>query len=82
MWSAEQFPTALRATTQGVCFAIVRIGLGIFSFFVPLLTATGFTTLAWVLTGFLMVSGLIGWVWAPRNEGKSLAQLEAEQVGA
>jgi hypothetical protein len=82
LWSAEQFPTALRATAQGVCFAIVRIGLGIFSFFVPLLTATGFTTLAWILTGFLMVSGLIGWVWAPRNEGKSLAQLEAEQVGA
>jgi MFS transporter, SP family, inositol transporter len=82
LWSAEQFPTALRATAQGVCFAIVRIGLGIFSFFVPLLTATGFTTLAWILTGFLIVSGLIGWVWAPRNEGKSLAQLEAEQAGS
>jgi MFS transporter, SP family, inositol transporter len=79
LWSSEQFPTALRATAQGLCFAIVRIGLGIFSFFVPMLTATGFTTLAWILVGFLVVSGLIGALWAPRNEGKSLEQLEAER---
>jgi MFS transporter, SP family, inositol transporter len=79
LWSSEQFPTALRATAQGLCFAIVRIGLGIFSFFVPMLTATGFTTLAWILVGFLVMSGLIGALWAPRNEGKSLEQLEAER---
>lgn len=80
LWSSEQFPTALRATAQGVCFAIVRITLGIFSFFVPMLTATGFTTLAWILVGFLAISGLIGALWAPRNEGKSLEQLEAERA--
>lgn len=79
LWSAEMFPTALRATAQGLCFAIVRIGLGVFSFFVPALTATGFTTLAWILTGFLVISGVIGLAWAPRNEGKSLEQLEAER---
>lgn len=82
LWSSEMFPTALRATAQGVCFAVVRITLGIFSFFVPMLTATGFTNLAWILTGFLVVSGVIGAVWAPRNEGKSLDQLEAEQAVA
>jgi inositol transporter-like SP family MFS transporter len=76
------FPTMLRSTAQGVCFAIVRISLGAFSFFVPMLTATGFTTLAWILTGFLVISGLIGVLWAPRNEGKSLDQLEAEQQAA
>jgi inositol transporter-like SP family MFS transporter len=74
------FPTALRATAQGVCFAIVRVSLGVFSFFVPMLTATGFTNLAWILTGFLVISGLIGALWAPRNEGKSLEQLEAQRV--
>ena len=79
LWSAEQFPTAVRATAQGLCFAVVRITLGIFSFFVPMLTATGFTNLAWILTGFLVVSGLIGAMWAPSNEGKSLEQLEAER---
>ena len=81
LWSAEQFPTALRATAQGLCFAVVRIGLGVFSFFVPMLNATGFHTLAWILTGFLVVSGIVGWLWAPSNQGKSLEQLEAERQG-
>ena len=82
LWSAEMFPTALRSTAQGVCFAIVRIGLGIFSFFVPLLASTDFTALAWILTGFLGVSALIGWLWAPSNAGKSLEEIEREQQAA
>ncbi len=80
LWSSEMFPTALRATAQGLMFAVVRIVLGIFSFFVPALVATGFHTLAWILVGFLAISGIIGFVWAPRNEGKSLEQLEAERA--
>jgi inositol transporter-like SP family MFS transporter len=80
LWSSEMFPTALRATAQGVMFAIVRIVLGVFSFFVPALVATGFHNLAWILVGFLVISGVIGFVWAPRNEGKSLEQLEAERA--
>jgi MFS transporter, SP family, inositol transporter len=79
LWSAEQFPTMVRSTAQGVAFAIVRIGLGCFSFFVPALTSTGFTTLAWILVGFLAASGLVGIIWAPRNAGKSLGQIEAER---
>lgn len=80
LWSSEMFPTALRATAQGLMFAVVRIVLGIFSFFVPALVATGFHTLAWILVGFLAISGIIGFIWAPRNEGKSLEQLEAERA--
>lgn len=80
LWSAELFPTLLRSTAQGVMFAAVRISLGLWSFFVPLLTAEGFTRLAWILTGFLVASTLIGIIWAPRNEGKSLTQIEAEQL--
>lgn len=79
LWSSEMFPTLLRSTAQGVMFAIVRISLGFWSFFVPILTASGFHTLAWILTGFLAVSGLIGVLGAPRNEGKSLEQIEAER---
>ena len=60
--------------------AFVRIFLGCWSFFVPLLTATGFTTLAWILTGFLVMSGVIGWIWAPRHEGKSLDDIQREQA--
>ena len=80
LWSAELFPTLLRSTAQGVAFAIVRIGLGIFSLFVPALAATGFTTLAWILVGFLAISGLIGTLWAPRTEGRTLDQLEADNT--
>jgi MFS transporter, SP family, inositol transporter len=82
LWSAEQFPTAVRATAQGATFAIVRVGLGVFSFFVPVLTSTGFSTLAWILVGFLVASAAVGMVWAPRNEGKSLEQLDAERLAA
>ena len=81
LWSAELFPTLIRSTAQGAIFAAVRIGLGIWSFFVPMLTMSGFSRLAWILTGFLVVSGLIGTIWAPRNEGKSLDELEAQQGG-
>jgi inositol transporter-like SP family MFS transporter len=74
------FPTLVRSTAQGVTFAVVRIGLGIFSFYVPLLTSTGFSTLAWILTGFLLASAVVGLLGAPRNEGKSLEQLERENA--
>ena len=77
LWSSELFPTLLRSTAQGVMFAVVRISLGLWSFFVPVLTATGFHTLAWILTGFLVISGAVGMIWAPRNEGKTLEELEA-----
>ncbi|MEZ5742763.1 MAG: MFS transporter [Sphingomonadaceae bacterium] len=82
LWSAEMFPTALRSTAQGLCFAIVRITLGVFSFFVPMLASTDFTVLAWILTGFLAVSALIGWLWAPSNAGKSLEDIQREQLGS
>jgi MFS transporter, SP family, inositol transporter len=82
LWSAELFPTAIRSTAQGVCFAVVRIGLGFWSFAVPMLAAKDFTTLAWILTGFLVASGVIGYFWAPSNQGKSLEQLEAERAAS
>ncbi|MDP5277320.1 MFS transporter [Sphingomonas sp. DG1-23] len=77
LWSAELFPTAIRSTAQGLTFAIVRIGLGIWSFFVPWLASYDYTTLAWILTGFLVASSVIGLIWAPRNEGKSLEEIAA-----
>ncbi len=79
LWSADQFPTAIRSTAQGITFAIVRISLGIWSLAVPSLAKADFTELCWILTGFLVASGVIGYTWAPRNEGKSLEQLDAER---
>ena len=80
LWSGEQFPTLLRSTAQGLMFAVVRIALGIWSFFVPTITATGFSTLAWILTGFVTASALLGLFFAPSNAGKSLEDLERERT--
>jgi MFS transporter, SP family, inositol transporter len=80
LWSGEMFPTLMRSTAQGLMFAVVRIGLGIWSFFVPGITAAGFHTLAWILTGFVAVSALLGILFAPSNAGKSLEELERERT--
>jgi inositol transporter-like SP family MFS transporter len=80
LWSGELFPTLLRSTAQGLIFAVVRIALGIWSFFVPVLTANhGLHVVAWILTGFVLISGAIGWIWAPANGGKSLEEIERER---
>jgi MFS transporter, SP family, inositol transporter len=79
LWSGELFPTLLRSTAQGFMFAIVRIGLGIWSFFVPTLVAVGFKPLAWILTAFLAIAGVIGFLGAPRNQGKSLEEIQFER---
>jgi inositol transporter-like SP family MFS transporter len=76
LWSAELFPTLIRSSAQGLMFAVVRIALGFWSFFVPVLTQTGFHTLAWILVAFLAVSGVIGTIWAPNNAGKSLEEIQ------
>ncbi|WP_051344237.1 MFS transporter [Alicyclobacillus herbarius] len=81
LWSSELFPTMIRSTAQGVAFAVIRIGLGFWSFFVPILTATGFRSLAWILTSFLAASALIGIIWTPQTRGKTLEEIERERSG-
>jgi inositol transporter-like SP family MFS transporter len=76
LWSSELFPTLLRGSAQGLTFATVRIGLGVWSWYVPRLIVTHFPTLLWILVAFLFLGGAIGVIWAPRNEGKSLAEIE------
>jgi inositol transporter-like SP family MFS transporter len=81
LWSGEMFPTLMRSTAQGLMFAVVRIGLGIWSFFVPAISKTGFHTLAWILTGFVTASALLGLFFAPSNAGKSLDEIQRERGG-
>jgi inositol transporter-like SP family MFS transporter len=47
---------------------------------VPGITAAGLHTLAWILTGFVAVSALLGILFAPSNAGKSLKELEGERT--
>ena len=80
-WSQEVFPTMLRTTAQGVTFAVARTCLGIWSFFVPTIAAAGFEGVALILTIFLIISGVIGFLFMPNTAGRSLEELEAENYG-
>ncbi len=81
LWSGEEFPTRLRATAQGVVMGVVRLTLGVWSFFVPVIAAaTGsFQAVAVILSAFLLVSSVIGIVWGRNRRGKTLEEIELEQ---
>jgi inositol transporter-like SP family MFS transporter len=81
VWSQEVFPTMLRTTAQGLTFAVARFCLGIWSFFVPTIAATGFATVALILAIFLSISGVVGFLFMPNTAGRSLEELEAENYG-
>jgi inositol transporter-like SP family MFS transporter len=58
-------------------FAVVRIGLGIFSFYVPDITKAGFKPLAVIMFCMYAAAGLIGVVFAPRNtQGRTLEEIQ------
>jgi inositol transporter-like SP family MFS transporter len=80
LWSGEMFPTLLRSTAQGVMFGIVRIGLGGWVLLLPTVQKAGFGALAIVLAAMLLVSGVIGIVFAPRTQGRDLAETGSEEV--
>lgn len=78
-FSQELFPTMLRGTAQGITFGLARLLLGIWSFFVPVLAATGIKPVAALLTAFLAISGVVGYFWMPNTAGKSLETIEDER---
>lgn len=81
VFSQELFPTMLRGTAQGFTFGLARVFLGIWSFFVPMLASAGIAPVAGLLTLFLVISGVVGYVFMPDTSGKSLEQIEAERGG-
>ena len=78
-WSQELFPTMLRTTAQGLTFSVARLLLGIWSFFVPVLAALSIRPVALILMIFLLISGVVGFVFMPSTAGKSLAEIEEER---
>lgn len=83
LWASELFATPYRASAQGIMFFVVRTATGLLSYFFPtMLAATGLTTVGILLVGLLTVALIIGAVWAPRTQGKSLQQIESERYGA
>jgi MFS transporter, SP family, inositol transporter len=80
-WSQELFPTMLRTTAQGLTFGVARLLLGIWSFFVPVLASLSIRPVALILMIFLLISGVVGFVFMPNTAGKSLEEIEAERSG-
>jgi inositol transporter-like SP family MFS transporter len=80
VFSQELFPTLLRGTAQGFTFGIARTVLGFWSLVVPILTKAGIGTVAALLTLFLAISGVVGYVFMPDTSGKNLEQIERERA--
>ncbi len=82
LWAGEMFATPYRASAQGVMFCVVRSFTGLLSYFFPtLLALTGLTGVGLLLIGLLAVALVIGAVWAPETQGKTLRQIEIERYG-
>ena len=80
-WSQELFPTMLRTTAQGLTFGVARLLLGIWSFFVPVLAGLSIRPVALILMIFLLISGVVGFLFMPNTAGRTLEELEAENYG-
>jgi inositol transporter-like SP family MFS transporter len=76
LWSGELFPTLLRSTAQGFMFGVVRIALGGWLVMLPWVEDFGFKTLSAILFGMLLVSGLVGVLFAPDTTGRDLAETQ------
>lgn len=82
LWTSELFATRYRAGAQGVLFFAARTAIGVLSFFFPtMLSTVGFVPLGLLMIGLLLVALVIGVVFAPDTQGKSLQQIELERYG-
>jgi MFS transporter, SP family, inositol transporter len=78
IWSVELFPTPVRATAQGILWGVMRVLLGIWSLYFATFTAvSGFTIVAIVLGSFFAFNMIVGGLFGPRTQGKSLEAISA-----
>ena len=82
VWTSELFATRYRASAQGVLFFAARCAVGALSYWFPtLLTEQGVPFVGTVMIGLLAVAFVVGTVWAPNTQGKTLQQIESERYG-
>jgi inositol transporter-like SP family MFS transporter len=75
-WSVELFPTAIRNTSQGFLWSVMRISLGIWSFYLADVTAAiGFTAVALMMALMFTYNLVVGGLFGPRTGGKSLEEI-------
>ncbi len=83
VWSPELFATPYRAGAQGIVFFIVRCASGLISLVFPIILAgeNGLLIDGLILIGFLLAATVVGTIWTPKTQGKSLAAIEKERYG-
>lgn len=82
LWTSELFATPYRASAQGVLFFACRSVIGVLSFFFPvLLSHVGLLVVGSALIGTLGLALVIGVIWAPATQGKTLREIEVERYG-
>ncbi len=83
VWASELFATRYRATAQGVLFFAARVAVGLLSYVFPsLLAARGVPFVGSLMLVFLVAALVVGAVWAPATQGRSLDDLEQDRLEA
>lgn len=78
VWSVELFPTEIRNTAQGFLWSIMRMGLGIWSLALPIVTKSlGFSPIAILLAFMFVYLFVVGGIWGPKTEGASLESISS-----
>lgn len=84
LWASELFPAKYRAAAQGIMFFIVRgcsaiWGLEFANIYGE--NGEGFTRAAFIMLGLLLISLIVGTIWTPKTQGKTLEQITKERYG-
>lgn len=83
-WASELFPAKYRAAAQGIMFFAVRSIAAVWGFgFVNIYgeNGEGFSTAAYIMIGLLIFALIVGAIWTPKTQGKSLQQISKERYG-
>lgn len=82
VWSTELFPTEIRNSAQGFAWAWMRFALGVWSLVLPTLVAmVGYRAVAVVATVFFILNIIIGYLYGPKSQGKSLEDVLKDFYG-
>lgn len=82
LWASELFATRYRAGAQGILFFAARTATGLLSFFFPtMLITVGFVPLGLMMIALLLVAAVVGVLFAPNTQGKTLEEIEIERYG-
>lgn len=76
VWSVELFPTEIRNTFVGFSRFASRFVVGIWSFLVPATTLGGLHGVAIVMTLCFAICFMVGLLFAPKTQGKSLEEIQ------